>query len=297
MFSMLHFGRLLAFAARVELPQLPYVDEGEYDLTQAMLYMFSVCSVTTSFSLKIIAQDTLLDTGSKHYSSAFVINSELLHTIGNVVVVWNLCNTICASFIPPVASSKIIATRLPPIAPVCLLMDLVSFVAMVVLSALCYASLSPLATIMNGTLSWAQIINESRSILAMAVGLFAGCCQGSLAISLISTYSSEKERAEVMRGLDQDGWLRYLDNFQQTDHDLVAFLKIPALSEKVRDRIASKIYNLPQDDSCRCNRWNRIRRYPLAKEELERYRSDQKVILHGLFPPTVSEDLELGIPQ
>jgi hypothetical protein len=123
------------------------------------------------------------------------------------------------------------------------------------------------------------------------------CCQGSLAISHISKYSPEKERAEVMRGLDEDGWLMYLDNFQQTDYDLVAFLKIPALSERVRDRIASKIYNLPQDDSCQCNRWNRFRKYPLAKKELERYRSDRKVILHGLFPPTKSKDIELGIPQ
>jgi hypothetical protein len=85
-------------------------------------------------------------------------------------------------------------------------------------------------------------------------------CQGLLAIGRISAYSFEEERADSMRELSESGWLNYLYNFPQTDDDLVAFLKIPALTEIVRDRIVSKIYNLPREDSSPYWRWNSIKK-------------------------------------
>jgi hypothetical protein len=127
-------------------------------------------------------------------------------------------------------------------------------------------------------------------------GSWCRSCQGVLATSRMSAYSFEEERAISMRSLSEDGWLNYLDKFLQTDDDLVAFLKIPVLTEKVRDCIVSKIYNLPREDSGSYWRWNSIRK-DLASNEKQTLQIDLNISGDGnlLFAPKT--DVELGLRQ
>ena len=116
-------------------------------------------------------------------------------------------------------------------------------------------------------------------------------CQGSLAISRLSRFSPEEERVAVMGHLNEDGWLRYLENFQQTNEDLVAFLRLPTLSERVRDRIASKIYNFPLDKP----NYDQQRRSP-GKDLLEKLSLYQGPP-HQALPMPYEGDVELGLSR
>jgi hypothetical protein len=113
----------------------------------------------------------------------------------------------------------------------------------------------------------------------------------------IPAYSLEEERSRAMRGLDEDSWLKYMDEFRQTDNDLVAFLKIPALTEKVRDRIASKIYNLPQEDSEIYEQCNIFRPYRMMDEKFEMGQNDAKILIADSGFSSLDTDVELGIRQ
>jgi hypothetical protein len=68
----------------------------------------------------------------------------------------------------------------------------------------------------------------------------------SLILNRIPPFWCKQDIVDFMRGIDGDDCSRYLRTASLTDNEMMAILKMPGLTEQVRDQVVCMLYNIPE---------------------------------------------------